>query len=95
VRIYGAAGLLDEQDVEVPVGGTLTLALADLVAEAGGTVTGLEVVPAAEADAALSWAYVATAQAPDGPLLSVITPTLASAGAGQALVREGRRLGLG
>jgi hypothetical protein len=95
VRIYGAAGLLDEQDVEVPVGGTLTLALADLVAEAGGTVTGLEVVPAADADAALSWAYVATAQAPDGPLLSVITPTLASAGAGQALVREGRRLGLG
>jgi hypothetical protein len=89
--------VLDERDVQVPVGGTLTLALADLAAEAGGTVTGVQVLPAQDADAgvALSWALVATAQAPDGPLLSVVTPTLATAGATQALVREGRRLGLG
>jgi hypothetical protein len=60
-------------------------------------VTGVQVLPAQDADAgvALSWALVATAQAPDGPLLSVVTPTLATAGATQALVREGRRLGLG
>jgi hypothetical protein len=97
VRVLGATGVLDERDVQVPVGGTLTLALADLAAEAGGTVTGVQVLPAQDADAgvALSWALVATAQAPDGPLLSVVTPTLATAGATQALVREGRRLGLG
>lgn len=99
LRTYGTSGLLTEQEVAVPVGTTLTLAVAGL----GAGITGIEVVPAdgtgtageGSAQAALSWALVATATAPDGPLISVLQPLVDRGGTTQALVREGRRIGLG
>ncbi len=91
LRPYGSAGALDEVEVEVPAGSSLTVPVADL----GTGVTGVEVVPDDLDGVTLSWALLATAVAPDGPLLSVVAPLVDQAGTTEALVQQGRRVGLG
>lgn len=91
VRAYGASGALGTRDVEVPVGATTELPLADL----GTGVVGVEVLPDADGAAEVAWALVATVARPDGPLLSVVSPLTDAEAVTQADVREARRLGLG
>jgi len=91
VRAYGASGPLGTREVEVPVGSTAVLALADL----GAGVVGVEVLPDGDDGAEVAWALVATVAMPDGPLLSVVAALTDAAAVTQADVREGRRVGLG
>lgn len=89
VRAYGTGGVLAEQEVAVPVGGTVVVRAADL----GDDVVGLEVV--ADPDDVVAWALVAAVTEDDGRLISVVAPLADAEGVTQAEVREGRRLGLG
>jgi hypothetical protein len=91
VRGYGPAGLVGEQEVEVPVGATVLFPAARL----GPGLVGVEVVPDGDGAADLVWALVASASAPDGALLSVLTPLGDAAAVTSATVRAGSRLGVG
>ncbi|WP_454049406.1 DUF5719 family protein [Cellulomonas sp. Marseille-Q8402] len=91
IRAYGAAGVLDEQDVEVPVGSTVPF---DVLDELGPAVVGVEVVAADDPAADVAWALVATLGRPDGQLLSVVGPLTDATAVTQAQVREGTRVGL-
>ncbi|WP_158609724.1 DUF5719 family protein [Cellulomonas triticagri] len=91
VRAYGATGRVGEQEVEVPVGSTVRVLVADL----GADVTGIEVVTDDDPRAEISWALLATANAADGPLLSVLTPLVDTEAVTSARVREASRLGVG
>ncbi len=89
VRAYGDGGVLAEQEVDVPVGGTVALR-ADEVAE--GAV-GLEVL--ADPDDEVAWALVAgVVRRGDGTLLSVLAPLPDADATTRAELRESRRLGL-
>lgn len=88
VRVYGVGGVIAEQEVDVPVGGTLPLDVADLAANA----VGVEVV--ADPDDEVTWALFAAVARRDGPLVSVLTPLADADATTRAEVREGSRLGL-
>ncbi|NKY11046.1 DUF5719 family protein [Cellulomonas hominis] len=90
VRAYGASGVLGTREVQVPVGATAVLALAEL----GTGVVGVEVLPDGDGAAEVAWALVASVARPDGTLLSVVSPLTDAEAVTQADVREGRRLGL-
>lgn len=91
VRVYGADGMLGEEDVEVPIGTTVPYDLADL----GTGVVGVEVLADEDGPARLAWGLVASVTNPDGALVSVVAPLTDAAAVTQAEVREARRLGLG
>lgn len=90
LRAYGAAGVLAERDVEVPVGSTLPYALKDL----GTGVVGVEVVAPDDGGVALSWALTAVVAHASGPLYSVLQPVTDAEAVTRAQVREGTRVGL-
>lgn len=91
LRAYGAAGVLGEEDVEVPVGSTLPYALKGL----GSGVVGVEVLAPDDDAVDLSWALWATVSRPSGPLISVVQPVTDAEAVTRAQVREGARVGLG
>ena len=90
VRGYGAAGLVGEAEVDVPVGTTARYDVADL----GDDVLGVEVVDTADPAADVAWALVATVPRSDGVLFSVVTPLTDATSADRAEVRAGTRIGL-
>ncbi|QZN84767.1 DUF5719 family protein [Cellulomonas sp. C5510] len=90
LRAYGADGVVAEQDVEVPVGSTVSVPVEDLAED----VVGVEVLPADDPAADIAWALVAMVERADGTLLSVVSPLTDSEAVTQAQVREGRRVGL-
>lgn len=94
VRAYGAGGVLAEQVVAVPVGGTVLVRVDDLVAGAAGAdaVVGVEVV--ADDQDEVAWALVTSVVQSDGALLSVVAPLADAQGVTRAEVREGQRVGL-
>lgn len=91
VRAYGVAGVLDEVDVEVPVGSSVPF---DVRRQLGDDVLGLEVLAPDDPAAELAWALVASVARPDGTLFSVVTPLTDATAVDQARVRAGTRVGL-
>ncbi|MBD3780709.1 MAG: hypothetical protein IE923_15760 [Micrococcales bacterium] len=90
LRAHRADGEVADQDVEVPVGSTVSVPVADLADD----VVGVEVLPADDPAADVAWALVAMVERGDGNLLSVVSPLTDSESVTQAQVREGRRVGL-
>lgn len=91
LRTFDADGdPLDEQDLALAPGSTLTVPLAP-------GVVGVELAVGTEADDAVlaAWAVVLTAENPDGALLSVLLPAADAPTGSQVRVRAGTRLGLG
>ncbi|WP_158372298.1 DUF5719 family protein [Cellulosimicrobium cellulans] len=91
LRAYGAAGVVGEEEVEVPVGSTVAYPTSNL----GTGVAGVEVVAPDDASVDLAWALYAAVARPDGPLVSVLSPVTDAAAVSTAQVREASRVGLG
>ncbi|VTR76185.1 DUF5719 family protein [Cellulomonas hominis] len=91
VRAHGATGVVGEQDVEVPVGSTVTLDVRRL----GNGVVGVEVLAPDDDSVDVAWSLVASVSRADGAFLSVVGPLTDADAVTQAEVREGRRLGVG
>ncbi|WP_217616004.1 DUF5719 family protein [Cellulomonas sp. GbtcB1] len=90
LRAYGAAGVVAEKDVEVPLGSTLPYAVKTL----GTGVVGVEVVAPDDDAVDLSWALSAAVSHAIGPLISVLQPVTDAEAVTRAQVREGSRVGL-
>ncbi|WP_431837316.1 DUF5719 family protein [Cellulomonas sp. Y8] len=90
LRAYGAAGVVAEEDVEVPLGSTLPYAVKTL----GTGVLGVEVVAPDDDAVDLSWALSAAVAHASGPLISVLQPVTDAEAVTRAQVREGSRVGL-
>ena len=91
LRAYGAAGVVGEQDVEVPVGSTVAYPTAEL----GTGVAGVEVVAPDDPSVDLAWSLYAAVARPSGPLVSVLSPVTDAAAVTTAQVRAATRVGLG
>jgi hypothetical protein len=90
VRAYGAAGVLGEREVDVPVGSTVRLAAGDVAPRA----VGLEVVAPDDDAVDLAWGLSAVVAHASGSLLSVLQPVTDAEAVTRAQVREGSRVGL-
>lgn len=92
VRLLGVDGqVVVEERVELPVGRSIALTLADLAPE-DVRLTGVQVVPD-EGAAWLATALVAQVVRGDGTLLSVLVPVPGEVGTTATTVREDPRLG--
>ncbi|CAM5781356.1 Secreted protein OS=Cellulomonas persica OX=76861 GN=CPE01_09060 PE=4 SV=1 [Cellulomonas persica] len=92
VRLLGSDGeVVVEERVELPVGRSVALTLADLAPE-GTRLTGVQVVPD-ESRAWLAAGLVAQVARGDGVLLSVLVPVPGEVGTTATTVREDPRLG--
>ena len=90
VRAFGVTGVLDEVDVDVPVGATVPFAVGEL----SDDVVGLEVVAPDDPAADLAWALVSSTAPQGGTLFSVLAPLTDATAVDRAEVRAGTRLGL-
>jgi hypothetical protein len=91
LRAYGEAGVLGEQEVDVPVGSTLPYPVRDL----GSGVVGVEVLAPDGGPADLAWALHSSVAQASGVLVSVLSPVTDAAAVSTAQVREASRVGLG
>ncbi|HEY5553521.1 MAG TPA: DUF5719 family protein, partial [Cellulomonas sp.] len=86
-------GVLTERTVSIPAGTTTLVDVATL----GLGITGIELSPAPDnpAGVTFAWSLLVTATQPDGVLVSVLLPTPDGQDVRQVPVRAGTRLGLG
>jgi hypothetical protein len=94
LRVLGSnGGVLAERTVSVTAGSTTLVDVASL----GLGVTGIELEPAHDnpAGVTFAWSLLVTVTQPDGMLLSVLLPTPDGQDVTQVPVRAGTRLGLG
>jgi len=90
VRGYGSAGVVGEEDVEVPIGSTIAYDTRDL----GRGVVGVEVVAPDDGPADLAWSLLTTASQRDGTMMSLLVPVTDADAVTRAQVRAGSRVGL-